>query len=188
MNPFPFFHICIVYHFIHNLNNPVTNIHRERGKKKDKLQTPRAPKYHEIRKQIPVHDTLPFNGHEIEQSRGNGREFCAALLPVEYLQNFIRWRSRWRFFFCCQSISSFVHHRKYWISITKYCGVSNIRDAGSIRLDRRCQPSRFRGKLLRQVWSASSIINMAVKARTWRGNNGETRKPYRWPDIFGIRL
>lgn len=55
----------------------------------------------------------------------------------------------------------------------------------SIRFDRPRQPARFRGKLLRRFCSASSIINTAVTARNWRGNNGETREPYHRPNIFG---
>lgn len=90
------------------------------------------------------------------------------------------------FFFNSRLTRSFVHHRKYWISITKYCERYRIFEMrGSIRFDRPRQPARFRGKLLRRFCSASSIINTAVTARNWRGNNGETREPYHRPDIFG---
>ena len=120
-------------------------------------------------------------------------EAASPLLTVEYLlkldmppiSNF-SFFSFFFFFFSSRLTRSFVHHRKYWISITKYCGRYRIFEMqGSIRFDRPRQPARFRGKLLRRFCPASSIINTAVTARNWRGNNGEAREPYHRPDIFG---
>lgn len=118
---------------------------------------------------------------EIDHSRGN-----IPLLTVEYLLKLHTPPISNFFFFNSRLTRSFVHHRKYWISITKYCERYRIFEMrGSIRFDRPRQPARFRGKLLRRFCSASSIINTAVTARNWRGNNGETREPYHRPDIFG---